>query len=467
MRVRMKTHKISKIITLIIMASLLTSVAHAVDWVSLQGLEGQKKESAVKIWGFLEPEYARMDGTVLQAGPYAGQNAAFNEVRPNQNSNSSFNVFRARLGVRGQYDYNKINYFFLSEFGNNGITKRDGPQLTDASVTLNYIKNMHIRFGQFKSPQGNEAQKAIHIFDWNRFSNATDRLLLERFTDGNNGLRPDGNGGTNDVANGLNGPIGAFRDIGVQFFNTFTNDSKREFTYAVMFGNGNGISRSDNNNNKDVYVLLSTEQVYGGRGPRRQGFKTYVWYLDGKRTFDYVNGSKSNQEFDRTRYGIGTTYRKNKIRFSAEYVKADGMIFNGVEGGAVAGTLANNPNIPKANLRTASLNYLVDNKSDGWQLDFGYKVLPKLELAARYDVLHNATDGLSTGGVDPAAGPDPERKFDTFAIGAQYFFTKKTRAIFNYEFRNAEAPNQASDSNANKILAGMDDRLTFQILHIF
>ncbi len=439
----------------------------AVDWVSLQGLEGVKKESAVKIWGFLEPEYARTDGTELKAGPYAGQEAAFNQIRPNQNTNSSFNVFRARLGVRGQYDYNKINYFFLSEFGNNGITRKDGPQLTDASVTLNYIKNMHIRFGQFKSPQGNEAQKAIHIFDWNRFSNATDRLLLERFTDGNNGLRPDGNGGTKDVANGLNGPIGAFRDIGVQFFNTFTNDSKREFTYAVMFGNGNGISRSDNNNNKDVYVLLSTEQVYGGRGPRRQGFKTYVWYLDGKRTFDYVNGSKSNQEFDRTRYGIGTTYRKNNIRFSAEYVKADGMIFNGVEGGAVAGTLANNPNIPIANLRTASLNYLVDNKSDGWQLDFGYKVMPKLELAARYDVLNNATDGLSTGGVDPSAGGDPERKFETFALGAQYFFTKKTRAIFNYEFRNAEAPNQASDSNANKILAGMDDRLTFQILHIF
>jgi hypothetical protein len=447
---------------------LLSQLSFAVDWVSLQGLEGVKKEQDVKIWGFLEPEYAYTDGTELKAGPYAGQEAAFNQIRPNNDTNSTFNVFRARLGVRGQWDYNKINYFFLTEFGNNGITVKDGPQLTDASVTLNYIKNMHIRFGQFKSPQGNEAQKAIHIFDWNRFSNATDRLLLERFTDGNNGLRPDGNGGTNDVANGLNGPVGAFRDVGVQFFNTFTNDSKREFTYAVMFGNGNGIARGDNDSNKDVYILLSTEQVYGGRGPRRQGFKTYAWYNGGKRTLKYVNGVEANQEFDRTRFGVGTTYRKDKIRFSAEYVWADGMIFNGSEGGAVPGTSANNPNIPNPNLRTASLNYLTDNKSDGYQLDFGYKVIPKLELAVRYDVLNNATDGLAApGSVDPSGGGDPERTFETFAVGAQYFFTKKTRAIFNYEFRNAEAPNQASDSTANKILDGMDNRLTFQILHIF
>jgi len=446
----------------------LSTASFAVDWVSLQGLEGKKQEQAMKIWGFLEPEYAYTEGSKLQAGPYAGQNAVFNQILPKRDSNSTFNVFRARLGVRGQFDYNKINYFFLTEFGSNGITIKDGPQLTDASVTLNYIKNAHIRFGQFKSPQGNEAQKAIHTFDWNRFTNATDRLLLERFTDANNGLRPDGNGGTIDVANGLNGPVNAFRDIGVQVFNTFTNKNKREFTYAVMLGNGNGISRADNDSNKDLYVLLSTEKVFGGRGPRRQGFKTYAWLIDGKRTFKYVNGVKSDQEFDRQRYGVGTTYRKKKLRFSAEYVRAKGMIFNGSEGGAVPGSIANNPNIPIANLRTASLNYLVDNKSDGWQVDVGYEVIPKLELAVRYDVLNNATGGLAApGGVDPSGGGDPERKFSTLGFSAQYFFSKKTRAIFNFEFRNAEAPNQASDSNANKILAGMDDRLTFQILHVF
>lgn len=456
------------IISIVTAFILINQQCLAVDWVSLQGLEAEKKEQDVKIWGFLEPEYVRTDGTELSVGPYAGQEAAFNQNRPDNDTSSTFQVFRARLGVRGQWDYNKINYFFLTEFGNNGITVKDGPQLTDASVTLNYIKNMHIRFGQFKSPQGEEAQKAIHIFDWNRFTNTTDRLLLERFTDGNNGLRPDGNGGTIDVANGLNGPVNAFRDIGIQVFNTFTNENKREFTYAVMLGNGNGISRGDNDNNKDLYVLLSTEKVFGGRGPRRQGFKTYAWMIDGKRTFDYVNGVKSDQEFDRKRWGIGTTYRKKKLRFSAEYVWADGMIFNGSEGGAVPGTPANNPAIPNPNLRTASLNYLVDNKANGWQLDFGYKVLPKLELAARYDVLNSATDGLAApGGVDPSTGADPERKFSTFAIGAQYFFTKKTRAIFNYEFRDAEAPNQDSSTVPNQILDGMDDRLTFQILHIF
>jgi hypothetical protein len=446
---------------------LLTNVGSAVDWVSLQGLEGQKKETAMKIWGFLEPEFARTDGSELEAGPFAGQAAVFNEIRPDRDTNSSFNIFRARLGIRGQHDYNKINYFFLTEFGNNGITRKDGPELTDASITLNYIENFHIRIGQFKSPQGNEAQKAIHTFDYNRFTNATDRLLLERFVDGNNGLRPDGSGGTIDVANGLNGSVNAFRDIGIQVFNTFTNKNKREFTYAVMLGNGNGITRGDNDDNKELYVLLSTEKVFGGRGPRRQGFKTYVWYIDGKRTFKYINGVTSDQEFDRTRYGIGTTYRKNKIRFAAEYVKAEGVIFNGSEGGAVPGSFANNPNIPNPNLRTASLNYLVDNESDGWHVDFGYSVLPKLELGIRYDVLNNATEGLSTGGVDPSTGADPERKFETLALSAQYFFSKKTRVIFNFEFRDAEAPNLPGNAVPNRILDGMDDLLTIQLLHVF
>ena len=458
-----------KLSTAIIGLSIIfCNVVLAVDWVSLQGLEGQKKEQDMKIWGFLEPEFARTDGSELTAGPFAGQEAAFNQIRPNNDTSSTFNIFRARLGVRGQYDYNKINYFFLTEFGNNGITVKDGPELTDASVTLNYIKNMHIRIGQFKSPQGNEAQKAIHTFDWNRFSNATDRLLLERFVDANNGLRPDGNGGTIDVANGLNGPVNAFRDIGVQLFNTFTNKNNREFTYAVMLGNGNGITRSDNDNNKELYVLLSTEKVFGGRGPRRQGFKTYAWFIDGKRTFKYINGIESNQSFDRQRYGVGTTYRKNKLRVAAEYVKADGVIFNGSEGGAVPGSLANNPNIPNPNLRTASLNYLLDNESDGWHVDVGYSVLPKLELGVRYDVLNNATEGLgAVGGADPSAGADPERQFETLGFSAQYFFSKKTRAIFNYEFRDAKAPNLAGSAVPNLILDGMDDRLTLQILHVF
>ncbi len=125
----------------------LSQQVFAVDWPSLQGLEGKKKEKAIRIWGFIQPDFSSTDDTKLKAGPWAGNKAVFNQIGPDNKSSETFNVRRARVGIRGQMDYNKINYFFLSEFGNNGITRNDGAQLTDASVTLNYIPGAHIRLG--------------------------------------------------------------------------------------------------------------------------------------------------------------------------------------------------------------------------------------------------------------------------------------------------------------------------------
>ena len=425
-----------------LMLVVFSNQVQAVDWPALQGLEGQKKEKALKLWGFIQPDFSYTDGTNLAAGPWAGQTATFNRIAPGS-STSTFNVRRARVGIRGQMDYNKINYFLLSEFGNNGITQDNGVELTDASVTLNHIPGMHIRLGQFKTPGGNEAMKAIHTFDWNNFTNATDQLLLERHTD-EDGSRPN-------FANDLNGPVGAFRDIGIQAFNTFKKGD-REFTYAAMVGNGNGINRGDNDDNKDFHLLLSTEKVFGGRGPRRQGFKTYAWYNKGKRTLDFANGVAGKQEFDRKRYGVGTTYRKGKIRGAAEYIKAKGMIFNGTDGGAIPGALNN------AGTAVSSLNYLTDNSADGWHIDLGYKVTPKVELGIRYDVLNRGTD---------SATPAAERKFETIGLSAQYSLSKSTRLIANYEFRDAEAPNLPAGAPPNQILDGIDDRISLQVLSVF
>jgi phosphate-selective porin len=430
--------------------------ALAVDWPSLQGLEGQKKEKDLKLWGFIQADYNYTKGTDLQAGPFKGQEAAFNRIAPGS-STETFNVRRARLGLRGQFDYNKINYFLLSEFGNNGITQEGGAQLTDASVTLNHIPGMHIRLGQFKTPGGNEAMKAIHTFDWNNFTNATDQLLLERFTneDGSRtkviGVDPVTlNVIKVPVGNDLNGPVGAFRDIGIQAFNTFKKGD-REFTYAAMLGNGNGINRTDNDDNKEFHLLLSTEKVFGGRGPRREGFKTYAWYNKGKRTLDFANGVAGKQEFDRKRYGVGATYRKGKVRGAAEYIKAKGMIFNGSLGGAIPGAV-------NAAGAVAPLTYLTDNKADGYHIDLGYKVTPKVELGIRYDVLNRGTD---------SATPALEREFKTVSLGAQYSFNPRTRLIANYEFRDAEAPNLPAGAPPNLILDGMDDRVSVQILSVF
>jgi len=95
-------------------------------------------------------------------------------------------------------------------------------------------------------------------------------------------------------------------------------------------------------------------------------------------------------------------------------------------------------------------------EADGYYAHFGYQVTPKWELDVRHDVYNRMTDVAAK-----------ERQFVTTTFGAQYSFNKKSRLILNYELRSAEAPNLASTHNANKILDGMDDRLTAQVLVIF
>lgn len=248
-------------------AALLTPpyVTHAANWLMLQGTEPPQAAPTTKLWGFIQPQYSATDGTKLPTGtPFAGQNAVFNTINPDQKTNEQFHVQRARVGVRGQnFPLNaKVNYFFLAEFGNNGITRGGGGsgKITDASVTLNYIPGARLRFGQFKYPGAEEGLQAIHVFDYIHFTNVTDQLLLERFFD------RDGApactvalGGTADTcANKPNGPVGAFRDVGVQVFDAFEVGSW-EHSYAAMLGNGNGIARGDNDDNKDLYLYWSSE----------------------------------------------------------------------------------------------------------------------------------------------------------------------------------------------------------------
>ncbi len=440
----------------------ITPSVHAANWLMLQGTEPAGAAARAKVWGFIQPEFQRTDDTKLEAGPWSGQSAIFNQMRPDLKSSEGFNVLRARLGVRGEgmpLDP-KVNYFLLAEFGNNGITRQGGGsvKLTDASVTFNHIPGARVRVGVFKTPGSEEGLQAIHVFDYINFTNVTNGLLLERFfdTDGSDTyVTPAGNSGAGGSANRPNGPVSAFRDQGIQVFDTFKKGDW-EHSYALMVGNGNGITRGDNDNNYETYLYWSSEKVFGGKGPRRDGWKLFAWYQDGKRTldayWDAAAGEFSVQdgEFDRTRYGIGTTFRKDKWRAAAEYIVADGVIFNGTDGGAVPGAAANGPGT------TASFNVEPEGEADGWYVHGGYAVTNALELDVRYDVYNRMTDVANK-----------ERKFDTLTLGAQYFFNKKSRLILNYEIRNAEAPNLADDHNANKILSGMDNRIAAQVLVIF
>jgi len=444
---------IIKKIVLLAGLSIISTPSYAANWLMLQGTEPASSAPRAKVWGFVQPEYQSTDGGTLPAGtPFAGQVMSPNAIRPDNKSTETFNLRRARIGVRGAgfpLD-DKVNYFVLAEFGRNGITKLadTGVALTDASITLNHIPGARIRVGQFKTPGAEEGLAAIHVFNYNNFTNVTNQMLLERFTDGDGSLRdgkPVAAGGLTGTFNGINGSVSAFRDQGIQIFDTFKVD-KWEHSYAVMYGNGNSINRADNNDDKETYLYWSSELVYGGKGGRRQGLKMFVWNQSGTRTLTTSGAG----DYDRDRSGLGFTYLKDKYRAAAEYITADGMIFNGSDLGAIPGATNN------AGDNTADINILTNDEADGYYVDFGYKIKPNLELDIRYDVLNRATEVAAR-----------ERTFDTLTLGAQYFFNKKSRVTFNYEIRNQEAPNLPDGHNANKIADSLDDLMSVSFLAIF
>lgn len=122
------------------------------------------------------------------------------------------------------------------------------------------------------------------------------------------------------------------------------------------------------------------------------------------------------------------------------------MIFSGTDGGAMAGATTN------AGTAIAS----IDEKAQGWYLDLGYRVIPNWEMDIRFDRLNRGTEDSAN-----------KRRFDTLTLGSQVNFHPKARAIANYEFRWADAPDLPGSNAANQILDGLDNRLSVQVLVIF
>jgi hypothetical protein len=207
-------------------------------------------------------------------------------------------------------------------------------KFTDASITLNHIPGVRVRGGLFKYPGAEEGLQAIHVFDYINFTEVSNQLLLERFP---NRVHPGA--GTNPAPcdptvtpacnlNRFDSPVGAFRDVGVQLFDAF-KFGNLELSYAAMVGNGNGLNFSDNNDKLDTYLYLSTEWLFGsGDGPFREGLKFFVWTQNGERLFD-GNNDGVYESYDRDRAGLGFKFLKKPWRFTAEYMKGEGMIWNG------------------------------------------------------------------------------------------------------------------------------------------
>jgi hypothetical protein len=292
--------------------------------------------------------------------------------------------------------------------------------------------------------------QAIHVFDYINFTWVTQQMLLERFP--NRTYSPNIPAQTLPPEVSLQGfdeGVGAFRDVGVQVFDAFKVGSNWELSYAAMIGNGNGLNFSDNNDDKDVYLYASAEQIYGGRGPRREGLKLFAWTHNGVRTADLTNDGVHNPvDYDRDRYGAGFKFLRKGIRISGEYMKGEGMIWQA-------------PHNPSFGIGPGQGNPLAPGngafaESNGYYVEGGYRFPgTKWELDLRYDV-YNRLDGDRF-----------EIQYKRTTLGVQYFFNARVRVALNYEFRSAEAQNFPSGAGPNAQVDGIDDRIGIQVTGIW
>jgi hypothetical protein len=468
---QVRTGKIAHVVLSGIAALLVAGPASAANWLMVQGTEPESSAQLAKVWGFVQVQYQEDNSDANPGGAYIPPKL----IGPNLDSQSAFNVNRARIGVRGvamPLD-SKINYFLLLELGNNGITEPGGSfaKATDASLTFNHLKGARVRAGLFKYPGAEEGLQAIHVFDYINFTWVTNQMLLERFP--NRAYTPNNPPATLPPESRLNAfddGVGAFRDVGVQVFDSFNVGDGWDLSYAIMFGNGNGLNFSDNDDNKDTYLYFSAEKVFAGAGPRRQGLKLFAWSQTGKRTADLSADSCANGnvfpacgaggsgristvhnpvEYDRDRSGFGVKYLRNGLRLSAEYMQGDGMIFQAPHNSTFAiGPGQGIPGAPAGNGALAEAN--------GWYVDAGYRFQgTPWELDARYDVF-NRLDGNQF-----------EIEFTRTTLGVQYFFNPRVRVAFNYEAREGNAVNFPSGVGPNANVGGIDDRLAIQVTGIW
>jgi len=437
--------------------------ANAANWLMLQGTQpdtvapkGVKvpyRSKVPKVWGFIQTNYKKDFGDVFVA-PDGLNKTPFSNLNPNLDDQEGFNVFRARLAARGMADSeNLVNYFFMTEFGNNAVNNPAGHDVTgyftDASVTLKHIPGAKVRMGMFKTPGSEEGLQAVFVSPYIEFTTMSKQQLLERqISDvgaAQTGAAAGGASTTHYTSTDVEKPIAAFRDTGVQIFDTFKVQDDWTLSYAYMYGNGTGISRSASNNQATNYGYLALEEEFGkGKGYYTEAMKFYVWGQSGKRTL-YSTVDMTDMEFDRKRYGVGMTYYRNGIRFEAEYMKAKGMIFTGAK------DVDTNPSVQDWEFQFAVEN---ENEADGGYVNLQYEIIPtKFEVFGRYDYcdrLSNDTKG--------------ERKFKTTTLGASYRYKGPTRIDLNYIIKDVDAP---GNPKAQTVLDNMGNRIAVQITAAF
>lgn len=419
----------------------LSPPAQAVNWLMLQGAEPDNAP-LVRLYGDMTADYQYTDDTRVPVGPWLDQRAVYNQIGPRLKSSSQLTLRKIGVGVRGALPDPRFNYQVMAVAGDNDVTRFDSGnrvRLLDLSLAMNVIPYARLRLGMFKYPGAEEGLQFNAPGPYVNLSNMGSQLLQERFYDNDGGNPRDAN---------IPGASSTFRDIGVMLFDSFRANAW-EHTYAIMVGNGRGISGTGSSSGQDLYLYWSSEYVFSGKGMKQEGLKLFAWLQDGERTIK-AGALQTEQDFDRTRFGGGAAYRDGNLRATVELVKAEGMIPNSTDSGGVPGALNNAGN------QVSSYNLLPEEDAFGWYIDLGYQVLPGWWFDVRYDHLDRGTEISSN-----------ERRFTTITLGTHYYFTPETRLMINYEIRNNKAPHLADTAPQNILLDSYDDRVSVQMFWMF
>jgi hypothetical protein len=463
--------------------------SHATNWVMAYGTE--PATSTHRLLGAVQLTYENNfdckepDGLV--GGAAVNNGGVVNNCRQGpelRDDESGLALQNLMLGARGNLIPGRINYHVAVNAGQNAAnykpykTEREHlASLVGASVSFHYIPGVRIRAGLQQKPGPEELYQGLEATDYIFLTDFVQRVQIERFIDGNaKSTAPiAGQGFAGNVSrNGYDTDVG--RDWGVQFFDAFKRD-KWTHTYSVMFANGNGIHRGDNNSDKDLNLYLSSEyDLPGGKGPLKHGVKLYGYHQKGVRNFVIDAAGTQSQDFDRIRYGIGAKAighlfgeDRGKHRLGFELMFADGMINY----------------TPTANMADAPFGGLIQfaaeegNKAKGITLDYGYYLNKNWQFDVRYSrdnlLYEQANANNVPGSLYWTSGDERILKYTT--LGVNYYFAPKTRLTFNYEFRNVTAPNPArtltgaisgpSTVNANEITGSVGDRVGLRLTHSF
>jgi phosphate-selective porin len=324
--------------------AFLTLLGAALLWPMVATAQG-KPAAGPKVGGYMQADF------------YAGDD-------PGTGADTSFFLRRVRIGVSGDIAKTIVSYGFTGGFdGGNSPTSASSANLLDAWINLKFDPLFQVRAGQFKytfDREGKESGSAIPF----AMRSAITRDMAEHL--------------------GLGG--GSFRAIGLEVHGA--SKTPVAWKYALGVVNGNGINRTDDNDDKDVYLRGEIEPV--------KGLSFGAGYTTGR----YRSGTPPVDRTD-SAWTIDAQYHVGPFAIRGAYYAGE--------------------------YKTAG----VSKEPDGWYVVGSYKILPNLDLLLRYQQYDADTNvGNNT--------------FDSFDVGVNYYFARKgawggTKLVLNYMFRDCDA----------------------------